>query len=694
MVMTSSDGAGSRHLNQRTRLALERRAERERRRLVRSGNERDARIWAYVYRELVENSNSAPLEALNNFRRIPVTIDEFVESTEFLGNVIEVWPSLMDDVRHMNPDVLCGEVPVDEVLLGGAIGYGKTTLAIITVLYQIYVLTCLETPQSLYNLAPATALVFPLQSVTPLVTRRNLAEPLRQYFEAMPYTQRHVEWNRDRRSTLEIQGNIKVSAEVANLQAVLGQAIITAVLDEVNFMDVVARSTRVPGPHGLGGRYDQAEELHYGLLRRIRSRTLTQAFSFGRLISLSSVRFEGDFLSRRIAEVARLEEPNVVVVQHKRFEVAPQEQYSGAVFSLQVGNEHHPTRILSDNETVPPGVQVEQVPIEYRLDFQRDPENALRDICGIATSAIHPFIAQRHKIVEAIETGHELGLQQWVYKADVDLAIDGFPQWNEAAMPADRDQPRFIHIDLSLRRDRCGIAIVKWAGMVHVADSQNPECVETLPQFAVETAITIQPSSACELDIGELRTLLIQLGTYYGFNIRQVTFDGFQSAESIQSFRRAGIRADVVSVDRTTEPYDHLRRVLYQSRVAFVDSEILLQELAQLEFNEERRKIDHPPRGSKDLADAVAAALYEASQDRRIRAQTGHANGAGRRPRPATVRRPAIVNRPQGRERPAGRRTRRMSLREQRLERDRRDWQKRFETYVEYEKSRDDVEDE
>ena len=249
MAMTSNNGAESPPPNRHTRQRLEHQAEREQQRLLRSGDERGARIWAYASRELVENGNSAPLEALNKFRQIPVTIDEFVESSEFLGNVIEVWPALLDDLRRMNPDVLCGEAPVDEVLLGGAIGYGKTTLAIITVLYLVYVLTCLETPQSLYNLASGTALVFPLQSVTPLVTRRNLSEPLRQYFEAMPYMQRHVEWNRDKTSALEIEGNIKVGAEVANVQAVLGQTIIAAVLDEVNFMNVVARSTQHVGVH-------------------------------------------------------------------------------------------------------------------------------------------------------------------------------------------------------------------------------------------------------------------------------------------------------------------------------------------------------------------------------------------------------------------------------------------------------------
>ncbi len=64
-----------------------------------------------------------------------------------------------------------------------------------------------------------------------------------------------------------------------------------------------------------------------------------------------------------------------------------------------------------------------------------------------------------------------------------------------------------------------------------------------------------------------------------------------------------------------------------------VESETLLRELSQLEINEEKGKIDHPPRGSKDLADAVAAAVYAASQDRRVRSDTGPVDREGERPR-------------------------------------------------------------
>jgi hypothetical protein len=622
--------------------AVRRRAEDQCRRALASGYEREARIWRFVTDQVLEHNNPSPYEAMVGLKRLPVTIDEFVESPEFLGGRIEVWPALVADLRAMNPDVFAGEAPVHEALLGGATGTGKTTLALVTNLYQLYVFTCLRDPQGLFGLSSSTPIVFLFQSVTPAVTRRVIYGPFRETFEAMPYARRWLAWNSGRTSSLELEGGIHVVPDVANVRTMTGQAVAGGILDEVNFMAVVENSRRTPGPRGLGGHYDQAEEVYRTLSRRRKSRFTTRGISIGSLTIISSTRYRGDFLDRRIAEVERLNEQNVVVVRHRRYDVAPQDRYSGETFPLLVGNEAYATRVLEAGDQPPEGARVEQVPIEYEVDFRRDPENALRDIVGLATDTINPFLCQRHKIVDAILAGREEGIGQWVDKSDVDLVVDGLPQWNEDAIPQDRETPRFIHVDLSLTHDRCGIAIVKCAGHV---DREGPAgSVESLPHFIVESAITIQPSDEAELIITELRSWLMQLVTYYGVNVAMVTYDGFQSKESIQVLRRSGIQSKVVSVDATTEPYDYLKACFYQNRIAVVESDVLQQELAQLEFNAQKNKIDHPPRGSKDLADAVCGAVFSAGQARSVRRGTGYFEADGDR---------TLVQ--QTRERPAGR---------------------------------------
>lgn len=93
------------------------------------GGERVERIFRYAAEQLIAHRNPMPLYSLLQCRRIPVTIEEFVEHSDYLGNVANVWPTLMPDLKALNPDVFAGEKPVHEAFLGGATGIGKSTVA-------------------------------------------------------------------------------------------------------------------------------------------------------------------------------------------------------------------------------------------------------------------------------------------------------------------------------------------------------------------------------------------------------------------------------------------------------------------------------------------------------------------------------------------------------------------------------------
>lgn len=87
-----------------------------------------------------------------------------------------------------------------------------------------------------------------------------------------------------------------------------------------------------------------------------------------------------------------------------------------------------------------------------------------------------------------------------------------------------------------------------------------------------------------------------------------VSFDNFQSADSLQILASWGIEARKASTDRTNELYDTLRDVLYDSRLEGYYNEDLIAELQRLSKLKNGR-IDHPPGGSKDIADALAGAV-------------------------------------------------------------------------------------
>ncbi len=57
-------------------------------------------------------------------------------------------------------------------------------------------------------------------------------------------------------------------------------------------------------------------------------------------------------------------------------------------------------------------------------------------------------------------------------------------------------------------------------------------------------------------------------------------------------------------------PYDVLKTALYDGRVEIPAHDALLGELLALERDARTGRVDHPPHGSKDLADALAGVVY------------------------------------------------------------------------------------
>ncbi len=615
---------------------------------------RHALIVENALKEAVDNDNFEYLKALQLLNRIPVDITEFIDSKEFFADQIDVWDTLRDGICEANPDVWLGQPAIHEAILGGAAGTGKTSLSHITNAYQIYQLTCLTEPQRLYDMAPSTPIVFMYQSVSSTVTVRVIFKPLKQMLTSMPYFKKYVKWDRYKESTLDIEGNITLVPSLANVESMVGQAIAGGMMDEANFMSVVENSKRVPGPRGKGGRFDQAEDAYMNITRRRKSRFETKGISLGCLCTLSSTRYKDDFIDRRMQEVLEYGEKNIYIFRKIQYEMQPKfvNDKNLVRFPILVGTDRYPTRILKKNEVpgldYPENGRVEHVPVAYLGDFRRDPEGALRDVIGVATDTISAFISQRHKIVDAIVAGAARGLKQWIDRPECILSEHGMPQWIEENLPqgSDRNYPRWAHIDLSKIRDRCGIAIGRPLGF---ANSTDPESglVESLPVFAIECALSIQPSIEYPIEPGVIRRWLLQLVAHYGMSFEEITFDGFQSWESQTTLVRSGIKSRVISMDSTTEPYEYLRRALYDDRIIMVDNEIARVELANLEHHADKGIVDHPPKGSKDIADAICGVTFAISTNRGATADMGYMTQGGQTmdggPQGGRIRRPKAM---------------------------------------------------
>lgn len=568
-------------------------------------------MYAEAVRRKVEEDDEALFKFMEALERPPVSIEEFIDSPELLGATdLSLWPEVRTALIEINCNWWrgAGRGAYAEAVLKGATATAKSTIAMVTTLYHLYLLSCLKVPQALYGLPKATSIVFAIMAAKPHVTKKVVYMPMRKMIEEMPYFQKHLRFDRLIESEMYfVEKNIRVVPGGSDADSILGEAIIAAILDEINFMHMVLKSKKAEVSTGRAGLYDQATTIHEATTRRKKGRFITKGPMIGLVIASSSTRYKGDFTDKREEQAKRLNEKDVYIYNKKQYEVWPQDRYCGDTFRLLVGNDTiTDTRVLGDAEQVPEGSLVLDVPVEYKVDFQRSPHDSLRDVIGMSTSSISPFIRRRFKIYDCITAGAEDGLESFLMKDNVILGVDGMPQVKRHHYCQNPSRPRYVHIDLAVTGDRVGIAMVRFDGLQEIARSSGGS--EMLPVVSVEMACSIEPDAGNEIDLAEIRMWVKQLRDIFGYPIKAVTYDSYQSTESRQQWKKQGMKTGAVSVDRTSAPYKQLRDAINDTRIKFYEQPVLVNELFELEYDATKDKIDHPVHGGKDVADAVCGA--------------------------------------------------------------------------------------
>jgi len=193
---------------------------------------------------------------------LPVDVQTFVESSDFLDRRDVLYPIVMNELRELNSGKYV------EAVLTGAIGTGKSTIALFTTAYQLYVLSCLKDPHRLFNLDPSSEIVFAFQSLTKLLAKSVDYERFRSMISGSPYFARHFPFKTSISSEMVFPNHIVVRPLSGNVNAAIGSNIFGAILDEVNFMARVEESKQAAD----GGAFDQAAEMYNSIVRRRKSR--------------------------------------------------------------------------------------------------------------------------------------------------------------------------------------------------------------------------------------------------------------------------------------------------------------------------------------------------------------------------------------------------------------------------------------
>jgi hypothetical protein len=540
----------------------------------------------------------------DRYALLPVDIRTFVESEGFLNRRGVLYPAVMEELRELNSG------KYDEAVLTGAIGTGKSTIALFTTAYQLYVLSCLKDPHQLYSLDPASEIVFAFQSLNKMLAESIDYKRFRAMIEGSAYFAHHFPFRKSLGSEMVFPKNIVVRPLSGNVNAAIGSNIFGGIIDEVNFMAVVEQSKNAAD----GGTFDQANEMYNSIVRRRKSRFMAAGGHLpGVLCLVSSKRYPGEFTDRKQAEArdenARTGKTRIFTYDRRLWEIKPEGTYGKERFKLFLGDVARKPRILEDGAEAAANDAhlVMEVPEEFRSEFTRDILSAIRDIAGSATFALHPFIVNTEAVAKAF------GVRQSVLSTQkTDFVARPLMYPTRILRP---EEPRLAHVDLGLTGDSAGVAVGWVEGFAKVPRSDNT--FEMMPVINLDLILEVKPPQGGEIEFENIRTLFYKLRES-GMNLKWISFDTYQSADSIQLLRQKGFTTGTYSMDATSMPYDFTKSAFYDGRIKAPLHDKALSEMVRLERNPQTGLIDHPPNFSKDCSDAVAGVVFGLTNRREI----------------------------------------------------------------------------
>lgn len=557
-----------------------------------------------------------------DYDEIPVDIETFLTDKNYLGNGLidpegrfTVFPYWVKTLKKIFPDNLTTKY--NTLILTGSIGIGKSFLAVLCMLYLLYRMLCLKDPYTYYGLQPIDKITFSFINVTIDAAKGVAWDKIQQLLQSSPWFMAHgtvsgraeIVWAPSKRIELVVG---------SNNNAIIGRALFCSFEDEINFSSMTTDVEKIKM---------KAKHLISQVDARMQSRFMKGTKLPTLNIIASSKTSDQSFLDNYINTKKKNESATTLIVDEPQW-VVRNDKDSPIKFFVAVGNKFLASEVLPKDASPlliesyrAKGYQMMQVPIGYWEAFNDNVELALTDIAGISTTSALKYISGvrlneikvntyknpfTRDIIE-VGTGDDLQYSQFFDIQVVPLSC--------------KQRPLYIHLDLSKSGDKTGIAGV-WIMGKRPGQGKDKEAY-----YKVAFSVSIKAPKGYEISFEKSRTFIRWLKSQ-GFKIKGVSTDTYQSAQIQQQLTADGFNVKTLSVDRLDNiqgtktkvclPYAFFKSAIYEKRLELYSKcDLLTDEIVGLE-KEPDGHIEHPEggtQGSKDQADSVCGALYNASQN-------------------------------------------------------------------------------
>lgn len=525
------------------------------------------------------------------FEERPVSIEEFVTSKDFLG-----LPPLSEfqymSIKAMTQiykretlEQLYGyeeaskrwSQTCNEIILQLGKGSGKDYTSTIAVSYIVYLLLCLKDPAGYYGKPPGDAIDILNIAINAEQAKRVFFKGITTRIEKSPWFQgKYI----PKASSIEFDKGITVHSGHSQRESWEGYNVLVVILDEISGFELDSTS---------GNEQAKTADAIY---RMYRGSVDSRFPDFGKLILLSFPRFKNDYIQQKYNEVVAQKE---VQIKSHKFKVDPDlpDGTEGNEFEI----EWEEDQIISYNIprvfalrrptwVINPTRKIE----DFTVAFYKDPVDALSRFACMPPDATDAFFKSREKVESAFNNPN--------------LAVSDDSRFAEWFQP-DPDKEYFVHVDLAQKHDHCAVSLShvdSWVSMKIAG-----EMTEAAPRVVVDAVRWWTPTASKSVDFTEVKDYIISLKAR-GFNLRLVTFDRWNSHDMMQQLKAYGINTEILSVAK--KHYEDMSLIVTEERLDGPAIKLLVDELLQLRIMKD--KVDHPRKGSKDLADAVCGSIYNA----------------------------------------------------------------------------------
>ncbi len=527
----------------------------------------------------------------DEFEEMPVDVETFVYSKDYLGfpklsdNQLEIVKIGSQIYKEHTLIRLFGEVEgrrkwrqnKKELIMMLGKGSGKDALSTIICAYVVYQLLCLKDPAEYYGKPSGDAIDIINVAI-------NADQASNVFFKGFKTRVQKCPWFAGKYKALNksivFDKSITVYSGNSEGEATEGYNILLAVLDEIDGFDEGSKEEGTP-----------AADAMYKTL----SATVSSRFDdTGKVLVLSFPRSREGFIMTKfhdaIAEkedvhyeyTFKLDEDLPDGVEENEFSIEWVEHEIISYKFPEVWAMSRPTWKVNPTKTIN----------SFKRDFYKNPDDALgRFACNPQDTTDGGWYRAKEKI---------------------DAAFSGKNAVTEVTGPTeiigkvDFEKKYFMHVDLARVQDNCAVAIAhveKWQKTIFDLEG------EVVPYIVVDMVRYWKPDRNRPVDFSDVRDFIVSVDRY-GYNLQLVTFDRWNSDQTIQYLNEQGIKAEKLSVDR--DQYTDLATLMGEHRIHGPNVDLLRDELKKLVVLP-NGKVDHTNKSSKDLSDAVAGAVWNAA---------------------------------------------------------------------------------